>query len=224
MAIAPVWSEAKGANIDFCVVNELASLLWAVNIGSIELHTSLHTRDALDRPTALAFDLDPGEGVDVLGCGAVALRLRALLDGVGLCGSVKTSGSKGLQVYVPLNRDDVAYAQTKAVAKAIAQTLEAESPERVISRMARAERRGRVLVDWGQNAEHKSMVCAYSVRAKERPTVSTPVMWEEVEAAVAAGDAAALRFEMGDVLQRIECHGDLFAGVLNVEQDLARLR
>jgi bifunctional non-homologous end joining protein LigD len=223
MPVAPVWSEAKGATIDFCVVNELASLLWAVNIGSIELHTSLHTRDAMDRPTVLAFDLDPGEGVDVLACGEVALRLRALLDGVGLCGFVKTSGSKGLQVYVPLNAD-VTYAQTKPVAKAIAQTLEAQSPDRVISRMARAERRGRVLVDWGQNTEHKSMVCAYSVRAKERPTVSTPVTWEEVEAAVAAGDAARLRFEMADVLARIGRHGDLFAGVLAVEQDLARLR
>ena len=222
MPVAPVWSEAKGATIDFCVVNELASLLWAVNIGSIELHTSLHTRHAMDRPTALAFDLDPGEGVDVLACGAVALRLRALLDGVGLRGVVKTSGSKGLQVYVPLNAD-ATYAQTKPVAKAIAQTLEAESPDRVISRMARAERRGRVLVDWGQNTEHKSMVCAYSVRAKERPTVSTPVSWEEVEAAVAAGDPAALRFEMADVLARIERHGDLFAPVLSVEQDLALL-
>ena len=223
MAVAPVWSEAKGATIDYCVVNELASLLWAVNIGSIELHTSLHRRDAMDRPTALAFDLDPGEGVDVLACGEVALRLRALLDGAGLCGLVKTSGSKGLQVYVPLNAD-VTYAQTKPLAKAIAQTLEAESPDRVISRMARAERRGRVLVDWGQNTEHKSMVCAYSVRAKERPTVSTPVTWEEVDAAVADGDAGALRFEMADVLARIDRHGDLFAPVLSVEQDLARLR
>ena len=223
MPVAPVWSEAKGATIDFCVVNELASLLWAVNIGSIELHTSLHTRDAMDRPTALAFDLDPGEGVDVLGCGEVALRLHALLDAVGLCGLVKTSGSKGLQVYVPLNAN-VTYAQTTPGAKAIAQTLEAETPDRVISRMARAERHGRVLVDWGQNTEHKSMVCAYSVRAKERPTVSTPVTWEEVAAAVESGDAAALRFEMGEVLERIERHGDLFAPVLSVEQDLSRLR
>ena len=222
MALAPVWSEAKAATIGFCVVNELASLLWAVNIGSIELHTSLHTRDAMRRPTALAFDLDPGDGVDVLGCGEVALRLRALLDGVGLCGLVKTSGSKGLQVYVPLN-SEVTYAQTKPVAKAVAQALEAESPDRVISRVARAERRGRVLVDWGQNTEHKSMVCAYSVRAKERPTVSTPVTWEEVEAAVGRAEPGALVFEMGDVLDRIARDGDRFAGVLSVEQDLARL-
>ena len=222
MALAPVWSEAKGATIDYCVVNELASLLWAVNIGSIELHTSLHTRDAMQRPTALAFDLDPGEGVDVLGCGEVALRLRALLDGVGLCGLVKTSGSKGLQVYVPLNTD-VTYAETKPLAKAIAQTLEAQTPDRVVSQMAKARRRGRVLVDWGQNTEHKSMVCAYSVRAKERPTVSTPVGWDEVESAVERGDARQLVFEMGDVLARVEQCGDLFGDVLTLEQELPRL-
>jgi bifunctional non-homologous end joining protein LigD len=223
MPIAPVWSEAKRATIDYCVVNELAALLWAVNLGSIELHASLHTRAAMDRPTVLAFDLDPGEGVDVLGCGAVALRLRELMQAVGLRAFVKTSGSKGLQVYVPLNCADVAYGQTKPLAKAIAQTLEAQTPDRVISRMARAERRGKVLVDWGQNTEHKSMVCAYSVRAKERPTVSTPVAWEEVEAAIEAGDAARLVFEMDAVLERVGRRGDLFAEVLTLRQELPRL-
>ena len=222
MPVAPVWSEAKQGAIDYCVVNELASLLWAVNIGSIELHTSLHTRHAMDRPTVLAFDLDPGEGVDVLACAAVALRLRELLAGIGLRGLVKTSGSKGLQLYVPLN-GDVTYAQTKPLAKAIAQTLEAQTPDRVISRMARAQRRGRVLVDWGQNTAHKSMVCAYSVRAKERPTVSTPVAWEEVEAAVEREDPGLLVFEMGDVLRRVAHSGDLFAEVLALEQELPRL-
>jgi bifunctional non-homologous end joining protein LigD len=219
MPLAPVWSAAKGTTIDYCVVNELAALLWAVNIGSIELHTSLHTRDALARPTVLAFDLDPGDGVDVVGCGAVALRLRELLHGIGLRGFVKTSGSKGLQVYVPLN-SDVTYAQTKPLAKAIAQTLEAQTPDRVVSQMARARRRGRVLVDWGQNTEHKSMVCAYSVRAKERPTVSTPLEWDEVATAVEREDPASLVFEMGEVLDRIAHRGDLFADVLTVEQDL----
>lgn len=222
MPIAPVWSEAKDAPIDYCVVNELAALLWAVNIGSIELHASLHTRDAMTRPTVLAFDLDPGEGIDVLGCAAVALRLRELLGAIGLRGLVKTSGSKGLQVYVPLNTD-VTYAQTKPLAKAFAQTLEAQTPDLVTSRMARGERRGRVLVDWGQNTEHKSMVCAYSVRAKERPTVSTPVGWEEVEAAVQCGDPARLVFEMDDVLDRVASGGDLFADVLALEQDPPRL-
>src|SRR5215212_7844509 len=138
--VAPVWSRDKQANIDYVVVNELATLLWAVNLGSIELHTSLHTRHDLHRPTVLAFDLDPGEGVDVLGCAEIALLLRDVLEGMGLQGVVKTSGSKGLQVYAPLN-GDATYAQTNPVARAIAESLEELAPERVVSRMARAAAR-----------------------------------------------------------------------------------
>jgi bifunctional non-homologous end joining protein LigD len=172
----PVWSRDKRANIEFCVVDELAALLWAVNIGSIELHTSLHTRHALERPTTLAFDLDPGAGANVVACTDVALRLRDLLTELDLQGVPKTSGSKGLQVYVPLNTP-VTYEDTKPLARKIAQVLEAKSPARVVSRMPKALRAGKVLVDWGQNTPHKSMVCAYSVRAKARPTVSTPLRW-----------------------------------------------
>jgi bifunctional non-homologous end joining protein LigD len=219
VATTPVWSREKQAAINYCVVEDLATLLWAVNIGSIELHTSLHLRDDLHRPTTLAFDLDPGEGVDVLGCAEVALRLRELLAGIGLRGRVKSSGSKGLQVYVPLNTD-VTYAQTKPFARTIARALEEAWPERVVSRMARALRAGKVLVDWSQNTEHKSMVCAYAVRANERPTVSTPVWWEEVEAAVEVADAGLLVFEMGDVLERVARYGDVFADVLTLRQRL----
>jgi bifunctional non-homologous end joining protein LigD len=215
----PVWSRDKRADIDYCSIEELPGLLWAVNIGSIELHTSLHTREDLHRPTVLAFDLDPGSGVDIVGCAEVALWLRHALDAIGLRSLVKTSGSKGLQVYVPLN-GDVAYAQTKPLAKAIAEALEAHWPERVTSRMARSLRAGRVLVDWSQNTEHKSMVCVYSVRAKARPTVSAPLRWDEVEAAVDASDPALLSFEMDDVLGRLDEHGDLFADVLSVRQSL----
>ena len=217
--VAPVWSRDKQAHIDYCLVDELATLLWAVNLGSIELHTSLHTRADLQRPTTLAFDLDPGEGVDVVGCADVALGLRDLLGGFGLRSFAKTSGSKGLQVYVPLNTD-VTYAQTKPVARTVAEVLEAQRPDRVVSRMARSQRAGKVLIDWSQNTEHKSMVCAYSVRAKARPTVSTPVTWDEVEAAVDAQDPALLRFELGDVVARLEEHGDLFAPVLTLRQEL----
>jgi bifunctional non-homologous end joining protein LigD len=216
---AAVWSRDKRADIDFCVVNELAALLWAVNIGSIELHTSLHLRDALHRPTVLAFDLDPGEGASLLHCCEVALRLRDLFAGVGLRALPKTSGSKGLQVYVPLNTD-VSYATTKPVTRAVAELLEAETPEAVVSRMAKALRAGKVLVDWSQNTEHKSMVCVYSVRAKQRPTVSTPVAWDEVERAVDAGDGGALAFEMGAVLERVAELGDLFEPVLSARQEL----
>lgn len=220
VATAPVWSRDKQADIKYCVVDGLATLLWAVNLGSIELHTSLHMRRDLHRPTTLAFDLDPGEGVDVLGCAEIALMLREVLGRMGLQGFVKTSGSKGLQVYAPLN-GDATYAQTKPVARAIAESLEQLEPRRVVSRMARALRRGKVLIDWSQNTEHKSMVCVYSVRAKARPTVSTPVTWDELDAALRSGDASALVFEMADVLTRVEEQGDLFAEVLTARGHLA---
>jgi bifunctional non-homologous end joining protein LigD len=217
---APVWSRDKQANIDYCVVNELAALLWAVNIGSIELHTSLHLRHDMQRPTVIAFDLDPGEGVDILPCCEIALELRELFAGLELRSFGKTSGSKGLQVYIPLN-GEATYAETKPVSRAIAELLEARSPEMVVSRMARDLRRGKVLVDWSQNTEHKSMVCVYSVRAKQRPTVSTPVTWDEVEDALDGGDPEALVFEMPGVLERVAEHGDLFAPVLSISQRLS---
>jgi bifunctional non-homologous end joining protein LigD len=201
----PVWSREKQAPIEYCVIEELPALLWAVNLGSLELHTSLHTRDDLHRPTALAFDLDPGEGVEI-----------------GLRAHVKTSGSKGLQLFVPLNTP-VTYAQTKPLSRAIAETLEAAWPERVVSRMAKALRSGKVLIDWQQNTEHKSMVCVYSLRAKARPTVSTPVRWDELEAAVAGGDPQALVFEMDEVAERVAAFGDLFAEVLTTKQELGQV-
>src|SRR3954462_9888736 len=170
---APVWSREKRAAIEYCVVQELATLLWAVNIGSLELHTSLHRRADLHRPTAIAFDLDPGPGAGLLECAEVALRVRDLLRELGLRAWPKTSGGKGLQVYVALD-GEATYAQTKPVARTVAEILERQTPDRVGSRRARALRAGKVLVDWRQNTEHKSMVCAYSVRGKERPTVSTP--------------------------------------------------
>jgi bifunctional non-homologous end joining protein LigD len=204
---APVWSRDKQADINYCVIEELAALLWAVNIGSIELHTSLHPAAALHAPTVLAFDLDPGEGVDILGCAEIALRLRELLTGMGFEPLVKTSGSKGLQLFARVE-PGTTYAVTKPLSRRIAEGMEETSPDRVVSRMAKALRAGKVLIDWSQNTEHKSMVCAYSVRAKPRPTVSTPVTWEEVETARRPED---LVFEMEDVLTRVERHGDLFA-------------
>jgi bifunctional non-homologous end joining protein LigD len=221
LSTAPVYSREKQANIDYCVIEDLAGLLWAVNLGSIELHTSLHTRADLHRPTTLAFDLDPGEGIDVIGCAEVALRLRELLAAIELQAFAKTSGSKGLQLYVPLNCD-VTYAQTKPLARSIAEALEESWPERVVSRMAKSLRAGKVLIDWSQNTEHKSTVCAYSVRAKERPTVSTPVGWDELQAAVRDRDGSLLVFEMGDVLERVATRGDLFAPVLTMRQRLGR--
>jgi len=221
MPLAPVWSRDKGETIDYCVVNELAALLWAVNIGSIELHTALHRRDDLHRPTVLAFDLDPGEGVGIAECCEVGLRLRELFARLDMRSFPKTSGSRGLQVYVPLNTD-ITYAVTKPLARRVAELLEAASPDAVVARMAKALRPGKVFVDWSQNTEHKSMVCAYSVRAKQRPTVSTPVMWDEVEQASRTRNADHLVFELGDVPARIAAHGDLFADVLHLRQEIAR--
>jgi len=218
---APVFSRDKNADIHYCVVNELAALLWAVNIGSLELHTSLHRAAELDHPTVVALDLDPGEGAGIVQCCEVALWLRDALERVGLRSHPKTSGGKGLQLYVPLNDDDVTYAQTKPFARGLAELFEQRRPDTVVSVMARAARRGRVLIDWSQNTPHKSTVCVYSVRARPRPTVSTPVTWDEVETVVASGDGDSLVFEMADVLERVERHGDLFAGVLTTRQALS---
>ena len=214
---APIWSRDKQAFIEYCVANEPAAVLWAVNIGSLELHTSLHTVHDLMRPTAIAFDLDPGEGVGLVECCDVGLRLRDLFAGAGLRSFAKTSGSKGLQVYVPLNTS-VAYGEAKPIARRVAEMLEARWPELIVSRMARDARRGKVLIDWSHNTEHKSTVCVYSVRAKARATVSTPVTWDEVSAVVEGGDAGSLVFEMADVLARVERDGDLFAEVLTLRQ------
>jgi bifunctional non-homologous end joining protein LigD len=219
---APVHSREKGRAIHYCVANELAAVIWAVNIGSLELHTSLHRIDAPDHPTVIAFDLDPGAPAGLVECCEVALRLREALGGVGLRAWPKTSGGKGLQLYVPVNDGEATYDDTKPFARAVAELLEEEAPDRVVSRMARRLRAGKVLVDWSQNTPHKSMVCAYSVRARERPTVSTPVTWGEVEAAAAARDATGLRFEMRDALDRVAAHGDLFAPVLTERQALRR--
>src|SRR3954447_12000002 len=219
---APVWSRDKGADIDYCVVNELPALLWAVNIGSLELHTSLHVTADLDRPTTIALDLDPGEGAGLVECCEVALWLRDTLAGTGLRSFPKTSGGKGLQLYVPLNDEGVTYAHTKPLARGLAELLESRRPDRVVSRMARALRRGKVLIDWSQNTTHKSTVCAYSARARARPTVSAPVTWDEVERAVDSGDASSLVFELGDVLERVAHLGDPFAEVLTLRQSIAR--
>ena len=174
---------------------------------------------AITRPTALAFDLDPGPPADVITCCKVALRLKATLDALELKGFPKTSGSKGLQVYVPLNRP-VTYDKTKAFAHALAERLQVESPDLVVVRMQKTLRKGKVFVDWSQNDDHKTTVNVYSLRAKERPTVSTPVRWEEITNALAKRKPALLQFEADEVLKRVRRLGDLFAPVLSTQQTL----
>jgi bifunctional non-homologous end joining protein LigD len=217
-----VWSETNQEHIDFCVVNDLASLVWVASIADLELHTSLSRARAVELPTTLVFDLDPGAPADVLACCDVALLLRRLMAGLGLECFPKTSGSKGLQVYVPLD-GSATYDLTKPFAHAVARLLERAHPRLVVERMQKALRAGRVLVDWSQNDPHKTTVCAYSLRARERPTVSTPLRWTEVERTARTRRADELAFEAGQVLARVDRLGDLFAPVVTLRQRLPSL-
>jgi bifunctional non-homologous end joining protein LigD len=205
-------------------MNDLPALVWVANLADLELHTFLHKAPAIGRPTAIAFDLDPGAPADIVLCCQVGLWVKALFDGLGLKSFAKTSGSKGLQVYVPLNTPSANYEQTKTFARTVAQTLERQFPGAVVSNMLKSLRKGKVLVDWSQNDDHKTTVCVYSLRAKERPTVSTPVTWEEVETTWKKKKPALLTFESKDVLKRVEKLGDLFAPVLQLKQKLPSIK
>jgi bifunctional non-homologous end joining protein LigD len=205
--------------IDFCLCDDLPTLVWAANLADLELHPSLSLAAQMSRPTAMAFDLDPGEPAGLAECCEVALLLREALAQLGLQAYVKTSGSKGMQVYVPLNVEAVTYERTKPFANALARHLERQHGKLVVSSMKKTLRRGKVLIDWSQNDEHKTTVCVYSLRARERPAVSTPLRWEEVE----QGDPHSLVFEAGDALDRMEQDGDLFAPVLETRQELPEL-
>ena len=219
-----VWSEGRGADIDYCVLDTLPALVWAANIADLELHTFL-ARAAVDvqRPTTLVYDLDPGEGTNILDCCEVALALRDVHRDLGLESFVKTSGSKGMQMYVPLNVPDVTFDDTKPFARLMGEVLEKSLPGLVTTNMKKAERVGKVFIDWSQNDDHKTTVCAYSLRAKRQPTVSTPLRWDEVEKAFEASDAEGLRFLPHEVLKRVAKHGDLFKPVLDLEQSLPAL-
>jgi bifunctional non-homologous end joining protein LigD len=216
---ASIWSRHNKHNIDFCLANDLPTLVWAANLADLELHTSLSLAAEITRPTMMVFDLDPGEPADIVDCCRVGVWVRELFDGLGMQSFPKTSGSKGLQVYVPLNVE-TSYDETKPFARAVAELLEKQHPEHVVSRMTKSLRPGKVLVDWSQNDEHKTTVNVYSLRAKERPTVSTPVAWGEVEECLRTEDAEVLTFPSDQVLARVEERGDLFAPVLTLKQEL----
>jgi bifunctional non-homologous end joining protein LigD len=213
----------KGKTIDFVIAQDVATLVWLANLADLELHTSLARAHEITQPTTLAFDLDPGPPATIVECCRVALWLHAMFGGLGLECFAKTSGSKGMQVYLPLNHDGVTYEQTKPFAKAVAELLEAEEPALVVSRQTKAIRAGKVLVDWSQNDAHKTTVNVYSLRARDRPTVSTPVAWDEVRACAQSGDPEHLVFTASDVLRRVGEHGDLFAPVQSLVQRLPAL-
>jgi bifunctional non-homologous end joining protein LigD len=216
---ASIWSRHNKSNIDFCLANDLPTLVWAANLADLELHTSLSLADEITRPTAMVFDLDPGEPADIVDCCRVGVWVRELFEGLGLESFPKASGSKGLQVYVPLNVE-TSYDETKPFSRAVAELLEKQHPDHVVSRMTKSLRPGKVLVDWSQNDEHKTTVNVYSLRARERPTVSTPLSWDEVEECLRKKSADVLTFPSDQVLARVEELGDLFAPVLTLKQEL----
>lgn len=215
-----IWSEHSKREIHYTLCQDLPTLVWLANLADIEMHPSLSLAAAPRRPTALAFDLDPGPPASIVECCEVGLELRDMFETLGLRVFAKTSGSKGLQVYVPLNEEGVTYEETKPFAHAVADLLQRRRPELVVSEMAKAERTGKVLIDWSQNDEHKTTVSVYSLRAKEHPTVSTPVQWSEVTACRDAGDPGLLTFDVREVLARVAEHDDLFADVGSLRQAL----
>jgi bifunctional non-homologous end joining protein LigD len=220
---AAIASERGSGTIDYCLAEDLPTLIWAANLADIELHTSLSRAQRMDRPTAIVFDLDPGAPASLRACCRVALWIKEIFDSFGLDTFVKTSGSKGLQVYAPLNTP-VGYEQTKPFARAVAELLQKRHPRQVVARMAKELRPGRVLVDWSQNDEHKTTVCVYSLRAREHPTISTPLTWEEVERALRARRGEpGLSAEPGELLERVARDGDLFAPLLTLAQELPEL-
>ncbi len=218
----PEWIETVRINgVDYTLCQDRPALIWLANLADIELHTSLSLAAHPERPTMLVFDLDPGSPASIVQCAEVALVLRGLFGQLGLESVVKSSGSKGMQMYVPLNGSE-GYERTKPFARQIAELLEQRLPELVVSRMTRRLRAGKVLVDWSQNDDHKTTVNVYSVRARERPTVSAPVSWEEVQQCRDAGDPELLSFETDEVLERVAREGDRFAMLLSVRQELPR--
>ena len=219
---AKIWSEGNNRYMYYCVVEDVATLVWLANLADLELHTSLSRAPEKDRPTVIAFDLDPGPPANIVQCCQVGLWVREIFEQFGLQAFPKTSGSKGLQVYVPLNTG-VTYDQTKPFAKAIARLLEERHSDQVVSDMKKSLRANKVFVDWSQNDSYKTTVCVYSLRAKDQPTVSTPVTWQEVESCLKKGDPELLVFSSDQVLQRVEKSGDLFAPVLKLKQKLPAL-
>ena len=216
---ARVWSEGNKRMMNYCLANDLPTLVWAANLADLELHTSLARKRNVAQPTMMVFDLDPGAPADIVQCCQVGLWLRELLSKMKLKSFAKTSGSKGLQVYVPLNTP-VMFDQTKDVSRALAQLLEREHADLVTSNMSRALRKGKVFVDWSQNDEHKTTICVYSLRAKQEPTVSTPVTWDEVANCLKKKKADLLKFRSDKTLARVEKMGDLFEPVEKLKQKL----
>lgn len=217
-----VWSDGNDRWMDYCMMQDLPSLVWAANLADIELHTSLSMGKKIEQPTFIVFDLDPGPPATIVKCCQVGLWVKTIFEKLGLESFAKTSGSKGLQIYVPLNTA-VTYEQTKPFAKGLAMLLERAYPGDVVSDMKKALRTNKILVDWSQNDQHKTTINVYSVRAKERPTVSTPVSWDEVAECYRKEDPELLVFTTDQTLARVEKNGDLWEPLLKRKQKLPKL-
>ena len=220
---APVWSGRNRRTIHYVLANDMATLIWLANLAALELHPSLALAADIECPTVMVFDLDPGPPANIVQCCQVAMLLRDIFSHLGLKSFPKTSGSKGLQLYVPLNTPTT-FDKTKMFSHALAQLLEQEHRDLVVSDMKKSIRTGKVFVDWSQNDEHKTTISVYSLRAREHPTVSTPVTWDEVERALKKKNADLLVFESSDTIARVEKMGDLFEPVLELKQKLPDLK
>ena len=216
-----IYSDSNHRDIDYVVVDSLATLVWVANLADLELHTTMAYAKTPQQPTMVVFDLDPGAPAALRECCRVGLLVRDLLAGEGLEAYPKVSGSKGLQVYVPVNRPTT-YDVTTPFAKSVATRLEKDEPKLVVSKQKKELRVGKVLVDWSQNVDSKTTVCVYSLRAKARPTVSMPLTWDEVATCAEDGDTAAITFDANDALDRVAEVGDLFAPVLTKKQRLPK--
>jgi len=225
----PAWVQTAdllrddGEQMTVCLANNPETLLWVENLGSLELHVPLARTASPETPDAMVFDLDPGEQADILDCARVALILRELLSRLQLAGYPKTSGQKGLHVYVPLNYREATFDATKQFSKAVAMIMQKTYPELVTAKMAKEQRQGKVFINWSQNDGAKTMICVYSLRAREKPFVSFPLEWRELEELARQGDAARFHVIQAEALSRAETRGDLFREVLVKEQRLPHL-
>ncbi|HWE01958.1 MAG TPA: non-homologous end-joining DNA ligase [Tepidisphaeraceae bacterium] len=218
---ASVWSDTNNENIDFCVAADAATLAWMANLASLEIHPLLSRADKPDRPTAMVFDFDPGPPAGALDCVQAALKMHEILDHLGLQSFAKTSGGKGIHLWIPLNTP-VTFAQTKQFSHGVALLMERQSPAEITSNMSKSARGGKVFIDWSQNDSHKTTAAVYSLRARETPSVSTPISWDEMRLAAKKKDPARLVFTPAQALARVKKLGDLFEPVLKLKQKLPK--
>ena len=215
--------QEDGERMTVCLVNDLDTLIWVENLASLELHVPLARADSPEMADSMVFDLDPGDPAAILECARVALILRELLSRMGLASYVKTSGKKGLHIYVPLHRGETTFEGTKTFSMAVAGIMQKHYPDLVTAKMAKENRSGKVFINWSQNDASKTMVCVYSLRAREKPFVSFPLEWKELDHLAGRGDPEGLQVMHSEAVKRVEKKGDLFREVLVKEQKLPHL-